>query len=362
MVEVDFLPASQSKSADAILIRVGTFSYENPLDNDQKVILIDSGYKECAETIKEHLCECYGCRKPHIDYVFITHPDRDHIAGFNALLDDKNVSIGHVYIHDPWERCKEIFHRDDDGRRTRKSVERKIDEAFENLGDVLEKLDDRKIPHEEFFAGDYKFVDDYVIDVLGPSEDYYKSLVKDFVLEDSASQGGESVYEEKPTLARPDDKSFLREPTTSPKNRTSMILLLSRYTDGNQEPLILFTGDAGADSLERAYKHAVENGTVNLEGLQKFQLPHHGSVKNVSRGILKNFNPESYVVSASTKEEQHPSKPLINYIVGRLNKSVLCATEDCQLCLRFDEAPSRGWESAQKMEKFLTLKKLKGDV
>ena len=362
MVEVDFLPASQSKSADAILIRVGTFSYENPASNQQTVILIDSGYKECAETIKAHLCGYYGCRKPHIDYVFITHPDRDHIAGFNALLDDEDVSIGHVYIHDPWEHCTEIFKKDADGRRTRKSVERKIDEAFENLGDVLEKLDDRKIPHEAFFAGDYKFVDDYVVDVLGPSEDYYKSLVKDFVLEYCSSQGGESVYEEKPTLARPDDKSFLREPTTSPKNRTSMILLLSRYTDGDQEPLILFTGDAGVDSLERAYKHAAEDLTVNLQGLRKLQLPHHGSVKNVSRGVLRCFNAGSYIVSASTKEDQHPSKPLINYIVGRLKKTVLCATEDCQLCLSFDGAPSRGWGPAQKQGMYFTLKKLKGDV
>ncbi len=362
MVEVDFLPASQSKSADAILIRVGTFSYENPLVNDQKIVLIDSGYTECAETIKEHLCGYYGCRKPHVDYVFITHPDRDHIAGFNALLDDKTVSIGRVFIHDPWEHCKEIFKRDLDGRRTRKSVERKIDEAFENLGEVLEKLDDRKIPHEEIFAGDCKFVDDYVFDVLGPSEDYYKSLVKDFILEDCVSQGGESVYEEKATLARLDDKCFLREPTTSPKNRTSMILLLSKCADDAQKPLLLFTGDAGVDSLERAYKHAVEDLTVNLQGLRKLQLPHHGSVKNMSRNVLRYFNAESYVVSASSKEEHHPSKPLINYIVGRLNKPVLCATEDYQLCLSFDGAPSReSWMNANSLQWYSVLKKLKGD-
>ena len=359
MVEVDFLAASQSKSADAILIRVGTFSYDAPSSNQQKVILIDSGYAACSEKIKEHLRRYYG--KLHIDYVFITHPDRDHIAGFNALLDDETVSIGHVFIHDPWEHCKEIFKRDSDGRRTRKSVERKIDDAFENLGDVLEKLDSRNIPHEECFAGDFELVDDYVIDVLGPSEDYYKILVKDFVLESNPSQGGESVYEEWPTYARSDDKCFLNEPTTSPKNRTSMILLLSRYTGDEQEPLFLFTGDAGVDSLKSAYRCATDL-LINLRGLQKFQLPHHGSVKNMSWDVLKKFNAETYVVSASSQEDQHPSKPLINYIVGRLNKTVLCATDDYQLCIRFDGPPSRGWISARKMEKFLTLKKLKGDV
>lgn len=359
MVEVDFLPASQSKSADAILIRVGAFSYENPVSNQQTVILIDSGYKECAETIKEHLCRYYGCRKLHIDYVFITHPDRDHIAGFNALLNDKKVSIGHVFIHDPWEHCKEIFHRDDDGRRTRKSVERKIDEAFELLAEVLDKLDEREISHSEIFAGKYVPVNGYNFNVLGPSKNFYEDCVKTCVLEENYSMTkGNDVYETNSSPASEVHKFFLDNPSTSPKNMSSMVILLSKK-DG--DPLFLFTGDAGVDSLENAFDCAALY-SVELSGLRKMQLPHHGSIKNVNESILACFKAESYVVSASTEEEQHPSKLLVNYIVGRLDKSVLCATDDYQLCFRFDGAPSRGWEAAKKQEMFSILKKLKGDV
>ena len=139
---------------------------------------------------------------------------------------------------------------------------------------------------------------------------------------------------------------------------SSMVILLNKK-DG--DPLFLFTGDAGVESLEYAYDCAIFY-SLELSGLRKMQLPHHGSIKNVSRNVLTCFEAESYVVSASTEEEQHPSKLLINYVVGKLGKPVLCATEDYQLCLRFDGAPSRGWGTAQKMEKFLTLKKLKGDV
>ncbi len=51
MVEVDFLSASQNKSADAILIRVGSFSYEKPAGNDLKVVRFDSDYTECGNDI-----------------------------------------------------------------------------------------------------------------------------------------------------------------------------------------------------------------------------------------------------------------------------------------------------------------------
>lgn len=357
MVEVDFLSASQNKSADAILIRVGSFSYENPSVNDQKVVLIDSGYTECGKDIKEHLRRYYGTL--HIDYVFITHPDRDHIAGFNALLDDKNVSIGHVYIHDPWEHCVEIFKKDKDGRRTRKSVERKIDEAFELLADVLDKLDEREISHSEIFAGKYVPVNGYNFNILGPSKFFYEECVKSCVLEENRTMTmGDDVYETSSSPASEVHKFFLDNPSTSPKNMSSMVILLSKK---NGDPLFLFTGDAGVESLENAFDCATFY-SVELCGLRRMQLPHHGSIKNVSRNVLTCFEAESYVVSASIEEEQHPSKLLINYVVGKLGKPVLCATEDYQLCLRFDSAPSRGWGTAQKMEKFLTLKKLKGDV
>ena len=357
MVEVDFLAASQSKSADAILIRVGTFSYDDPSSNQQKVILIDSGYAACSEKIKGHLRRYYG--KLHIDYVFITHPDRDHIAGFNALLDDKTVSIGHVIIHDPWEHCKEIFKRDSDGRRTRKSVEKKIDETFETLGEVLDKLDDREISHTEIFAGRCLPLSEYKFIVLGPSRDFYEDCVKNCILEENDSMTkGEDVYEKTTSSASDVHKFFLDSPSTSPRNMSSMVILLSKK-DG--QPLFLFTGDAGVESLENAFGCAIRY-SVELSGLRKMQLPHHGSIKNVSKDVLTFFNAESYVVSASTQEEQHPSKLLINYVVERLHKPVLCASDDYQLCFRFDGAPLRGWGAAIKMEKFLTLKKLKGDV
>jgi len=48
------LPASsEKKGGDAILLRIGSFSYDNPYNNKQAVILIDSGYKSTAENIEK---------------------------------------------------------------------------------------------------------------------------------------------------------------------------------------------------------------------------------------------------------------------------------------------------------------------
>ena len=98
MIEIDVLPASEKKSADAILLRVGSFSYSNPEINEQEVVLIDSGYKSAAEKIENYLNDYYHTDK--IDYVFITHPDKDHIHGLLELLNRNNIGISNTFIHD----------------------------------------------------------------------------------------------------------------------------------------------------------------------------------------------------------------------------------------------------------------------
>ena len=107
MIEVDFLPASQTQSGDCILLRLGAFSYDLRQRNNQTVIMIDSGFSGCSDDIKRHLSKYY--RTSRIDYVFITHPDADHISGLNKLLDDTSIDIGRVLIHDPWNHVKPSF-------------------------------------------------------------------------------------------------------------------------------------------------------------------------------------------------------------------------------------------------------------
>lgn len=80
--EIDLLPVSEStKSGDCILLRFGKL-YQGK--DKQKVIIIDGGYAETAQSVKSHLRKYYKCEqegKLIIDLMVLSHPDNDHISG-----------------------------------------------------------------------------------------------------------------------------------------------------------------------------------------------------------------------------------------------------------------------------------------
>lgn len=361
MVEVDFLPASsENKSGDSILIRTGFFDYKYPILNDQTIILIDSGYQECANTISNHLKKVY-CTKI-IDYVFITHPDEDHLSGLKELLIKNEITIKQVYIHDPWKYAKMVFEKSDDGRRTFNSVKNRMEKGFPLLSEVYNLLDKRKISYGEIFSDKIVPLDkDYYIDILGPSQLFYEKLIFEYIESlNSASYSQQDVYQKRQSNAFLVKKYFVDNPCTSQKNESSMILLLAKK--GNKEPLCLFSGDAGV----RAYLGAICNISqyhIPIKNIPYVQLPHHGSIKNVQKWFFNIFRNSSFIVSASSGEvKKHPSPLLINYICLKMNRSVYQATESNGLLCSLDGASNRpGWDSAKSRNCALSVYKLQGD-
>lgn len=359
MIEVDFLPASGKKSGDCILIRFGSFSYDKSQDNRQKVVMIDSGYKECAEKIETHLKKYYNTNE--IDYVILTHPDLDHISGLKQLLDDGRVHVKKIVAHDPWSHASFVRKKLNDGRRTERSIEKKFDDLFTVLGKILDYADDFQIPCFEMFSGEKITIGDFRLDILGPSKEYYELLLKkitDQALAEAQTTAydilGDEVY------SFQINRFFLENPQTSPKNASSMILLLSY----KNKPYFLFTGDAGNESIKKAVQYAKSNG-INIKDVCRMQLPHHGSLKNISKDVLSYINAGSYVVSASLNEEEtkesHPSKLLTNYIVSREGKRIFHATEKHGIRISWGAPQRFGWSAARPKQKNLKLRKLKGD-
>lgn len=361
MVEIDFLPASsEKKSGDSILIRTGFFNYKNPRLNDQTVILIDSGYEECANTITNHLKKVYYTKK--IDYVFITHPDEDHLSGLKELLLQNEITIKHVFIHDPWEHAKTVFERSDDNRRTFRSVKSRMEKGFPLLSEVFELLDDRKISYNEIFSDKVVPLDGgYYVDILGPSQQFYEKLIFEYTESlNKPSYSQQDIYQRRLCNALLVKKYFVDNPSTSQKNESSMILLLAKKE--NKEPLCLFSGDAGA----RAYIGAIHNINqyrIPIKNVPYVQLPHHGSIKNVQKWFFDFFKNSSFIVSASSGEiEKHPSPLLVNYICLKMGSSIYQVTESNGLRCTFDDAPDRpGWSSAESMDYMLNVHKLQGD-
>lgn len=130
MIEIDVLPASsEKKSADAILLRIGSFSYA------------------------------------------------DHISGLLQLLENRSIEISRTFIHDPWNHKNELLIRSEDGRRTINSIDSRLNENLAILSETLDLLDERKINNEIFGVSDSNRFGLFKLGlyVLGPSKVEFKS-------------------------------------------------------------------------------------------------------------------------------------------------------------------------------------------
>jgi beta-lactamase superfamily II metal-dependent hydrolase len=314
-------------------IRIGSFSYNNPEQNEQKVILIDGGYKNTAELIEKHLKEYYSTTT--IDYAFITHPDADHISGFLELLNRGKVKVKKSVIHDPWNHKIELFSRAEDGRRTINSISSNLDDTLSILSDTLDLLGNK---NEEYFG--VSSDETLGLYIIGPTEEDYINILQEFPgMDNERYISSEGVYTENEYPYQTTFKHFLDDPKTSAKNDSSMIILVK---DSKNNPIALFTGDAGVDSITKALRNAKKEG-IEYKNVALMQLPHHGSIKNINKQILDLVNPEKVFVSAPDNDAEHPSKLVVNYILSN-DISYKHINSSSGIVFYFDGATKRpGW-------------------
>ena len=70
---------------------------------DNKVILIDGGYRADAEKLLSELKRITGSETPHIDAWFLSHPHLDHIGAFNEIIENHfdEISFESIYFSFP---------------------------------------------------------------------------------------------------------------------------------------------------------------------------------------------------------------------------------------------------------------------
>jgi beta-lactamase superfamily II metal-dependent hydrolase len=336
MIEIDVLPASTDvKGADSILLRFGNFTYD-AVPNNQKVVLIDGGFKDNAQSIKDHLKNFY--QTDTIDLMICTHPDQDHISGLIELLDDTKIKVKKALVHDPWKYKYTINRKCKDDRTSATSISNRLDKNLSSLDDLLCKLDERNeiLVDNSLFTGHEEF--NGIIKILGPSTSYYTQKVTEFPGMPNHIPWSENYNKEIINYSGTMNH-FLDEPSTSAKNSSSAIILV------NYEGLkILFTGDAGVESLKQAMDYCTTKN-IDLSNLSYLQIPHHGSIKNLSEDICNKIKAAAYIVSAPTNSEDHPSKLLLNYFQLFHNKKVFhISNKVTRMCMN---APSRNWSDAQ---------------
>lgn len=348
-LEIDFMPVGDGeKSGDAIALRFGL--YEDGKWKNQRVFIIDGGNIASGEALVKHVKEVYKTTK--VDRVILTHPDSDHASGLRKVIEELDVEK--IWMHRPWSHWGDLKDSIVDGRITKKSFTDKLKEAYQYAHDIQQLAIEKKI---EIFSPkqgkSYSIGGESILTVLGPSEELYTGLIQA-----SGKTPDMGVFESTRTFSTDtktktklvhEDMNFTTENLaetdmpTSAENDMSLVLLL---TVGKAR--VLFTGDAGTQGMHKAIYYATEKG-ISLKNLNIFDVPHHGSRRNLSKGILRHISANYSVVSCSVLgAPKHPSPIVINSLIRR--NMTPYKTQGKVLNFRFGGVPSReGYTTATPM-------------
>jgi len=317
--EIDFMAVGEKSSGgDAIALRYGNLHGSR---DEQRVIVIDGGYTASGSVLVGHIRNHY--QTDYVDIVLSTHTDQDHIKGLEVVIDE--LRVGHLLMHQPWIHLNSLAVAKSLSFMTLSAGE-KFTKSLREMSALEELAKSKRIPITEPFAG--LQIDNGMFRILGPSVEYYETLLPDMASTESplqkllslANRGKESV------LARliPEDfehETLRDDGVAGPSNNSSVISLLS--VDGYR---CLFTADAGIPALEQAAS-VLETEGFTSGSLAFVQIPHHGSRRNVGPTVLnrllgakgKTSCHATAFVSAPPEnpDHKHPSKKVTNAFTRR---------------------------------------------
>lgn len=334
--EIDFLNVESAKSGDAIPLRY-------KLDGTTSIHVVDGGFQDTGEKVVEHINKYYG-NPTYIDRVVASHPDGDHAGGLRRVLQDFEVK--ELWMLRPWLYADEII-----DRFTRytsvENLKKRLKEIYSNIAALEEIAVEKGIPIYAPFQGTVLGA----FAVMAPTKERYLDLIvqSERTPESEKEAQGTSAATLGATLGRYAAKavSLLRAAwgaevfspeETSAENEMSVV----QYANICGKRIVL-TADAGRTGLAEAADYAPYVGLA-LPGVDRFQIPHHGSRRNVSTEILDRwFGPRlptkpsageekfQAIVSAAKKDEHHPRKAVVRAFIHRGEKYSLRKMQEYSL-------------------------------
>ena len=276
--EIDFLSVGESQSGDAIALR-----YER--QGNTFVHVVDGGFQDDGPHIMAHLRKYYGGKG--VSHVVLTHPDNDHAGGLGTVLEECAVPPGGgLWMLRPWLYASELI--DHFARFTTVSgLEMALREAYPNVV-ALEAIAQRRgIPHLRAFprCNDRRVHGPRAVEgAVSPTD---RGLGRGHRKE-AAPAGSMGLLEALQSAAAKVARYakaawgvevFSTEPTSA-ENEMSVVQYASLCDEK-----ILITGDVGREGLTEAADFAPLIG-LQLPGIDRFDVPHHGSRRNVSTELL----------------------------------------------------------------------------
>lgn len=288
--EIDMLSVG---AADAILIRL-----IDP-DDQEWVILIDAGYPGDGRKVVDHIKKYYN--QQYIDLAICTHPDNDHIGGFDFILD--NITIKEFWIHDPRNHVDLSEVKNKIKEHTLAKSLSYITETLDSNVNIIDKIDRLNIPRQEPFDGLKHH--SLPIQVLGPTKDFYKELLKRFRDSDllfHVSENLQKSFLDENDLYESLSKALDAQNDPSAENNSSAVIA---FWPNNKK--YLFTADAGPFALNSVIERYFD-WTKNIDWLD---IPHHGSKRSLTSDIINHLTPTIAYVSAESNK-RYLSQAVIN--------------------------------------------------
>lgn len=316
--EIDFLAVETAKSGDAIALR-----YE--VSGVYRIHVVDGGFTDTGDSLVSHIRSYYG-QPDYIDHVVLTHPDGDHACGLKRLIESDTFLIGQLWMNRPWLYANELLPHFK-GYTSADALARRLREIYSHVADLEVAATERGIPIFEAFQG--SVIGAFVI--LAPSKARYLDLVLDSPrTPDRATAKASTIAAMLEGALRTIGKAatnFFKSAwgeetfsSSGTSRENEMSIVQYAYLNGRR---ILLTGDAGREALTEAADYAPWAGLA-LPGIDKFQVPHHGSRRNVSTEVLDRILgprlPErpaddwgmfSSMISSAAADPDHPRKSVI---------------------------------------------------
>ena len=334
-IEIDFIEAGERGSGDAITIR-------HRKGYSDFIYVIDGGYTNDGNKIVDHIRNYYGVNSS-IDHLVLTHSDSDHASGLVTVLEKMNV--GYLWMNRPWMHVDQLMPMFE-YYQNRARLTARLKRDFPKVAELEYLASNKSIPIRDAFRGDT--ISEFT--VLSPCRDTYLELI---VESDTTPVAADKhiVQHAKSILDAEWGEENLKGDTegTSPENETSIVQFAEVCGK-----TILLTGDAGVRALSKAYQAACSMGK-SIGALDWFQVPHHGSRRNVSTDVLNKWlgdilpevhtppNGKVAIVSANRYDPEHPKKAVIRAMIHRGRRVFQTRIA---FCTRSGNAPPRNWAQA----------------
>jgi beta-lactamase superfamily II metal-dependent hydrolase len=340
--EIDFLDVEAAKSGDAITVR-----YE--VSGVRRIHVIDAGYQDTGASVVAHIRKHYG-NPTVIDHVVASHPDGDHAGGLREILE--TFTVHELWMHRPWLYASELIPRF--SRFTSVSnLEARLRELYPNIAALEEIATRKRIPIRDPFQG--QRIGEFV--VLAPTRARYLDLIvqsdrtPEAIAEArTAATGllGQVVSRAVSFLKAAWGIEIFSDSETSAENEMSVVQYAKLC--GQR---ILLTADTGRAGLAEAADFAPLVG-LTLPGIDRAQVPHHGSRRNVSTAVLDRWfgsrlaapppaGSETFtaLISSAKKDEHHPRKAVVRAFIHRGAKVI--TTEGRSIRTAHNAPDREGW-------------------